>query len=101
MTMQNTYNKGQGDTSVRIETEYKLNEAGAKQYILDQIAELDSFNSDNQITFHFKYHSVSGALRGFALLGLLDVFDYEELSMKILSAFKRYMDRLMSPEEKI
>lgn len=99
--MLKTYEKGQGDTSVRIETEYKLNEAGAKQYILDQIKVLDSFNPQNCILFDFKYHSVSGALLAFFSLGLIDVFDYEELSAKTLAAFKRYMDRVMSPVEQI
>lgn len=101
MLMQKTYNKGQGDTSVRIETDYKLNEAGAKQYVIDRIKELDAFNKDNFLLFEMKYNRVVGASDSFFALGLIDIFNYEELTLKILSAYKRYCDRICSPVEQI
>lgn len=101
MLMQKTYNKGQGDISVRIETEYKLNEAGAKQYVLDCINEMDSYTGDSYAVFGLIDSRCSGALFALYSLGLIDVFNFEELKQKQALSYSRFLDRLTSPVEKI
>ena len=93
------YNKGQGDKSVRIETEYKLNEAGAKQYVLDRIQEMDNCNEYQK--FEFMYFRSTGALFAFFSVGLIDIFDFTQLEAKLALSFSRFADRFVSPVEKI
>lgn len=97
--MQKTYNKGHVDTSVRIETEYKLNEAGAKQYVLDRIQEIDKCNEYQK--FEFMYFRSTGALFAFFSVGLIDIFDFTELETKLALSFSRFADRFVSPVEQI
>lgn len=98
--MNKIYNKGQGDTSVRIETQYKLNEAGAKQYVLDQIKELDSFDCSLE-TFHILFSRINGALLAFYHVGLIDIFNFEELKAKQAQSLSNFLDRLTAPKEQI
>ena len=90
-----------GDTSFRIETEYRLNEAGAKQYVLDQIKDLDSCGSNSLTTGALIDSRISGALFGLTALGLINIFDFEELKTTQSSSFNNFMQRLISPVEQI
>ena len=90
-----------GDTSFRIETEYRLNEAGAKQYVLDRIKKMDAYSgSDVDVNF-FYYYEALGSLKAYFAVGLIDVFDYEDLLNKIALASSHFMQRLISPVEQI
>jgi hypothetical protein len=95
------YEKGRGDTSFRIETEYRLNEAGAKQYVLDQIKDLDSCGSNSLTTGALIDSRISGALFGLTALGLINIFDFEELKTTQSRSFNNFMQRLISPVEQI
>jgi hypothetical protein len=97
--MLKTYDKGQVDTSVRIQTEYKLNQAGANQYILDRIQEIDNCNEYQK--FEFMYFRSTGALFAFFSVGLIDIFDFTQLEAKLALSFSRFADRFVSPLEQI
>ena len=96
-----SYEKGTGDRSVRIETEYRCNEAGAKQYILDQIKLMDSYTGNQLDSFCMVDSRVTGALLALVSIGLIDVFDLDELKTKKSLSFNRFLDRLSSPVEQI
>lgn len=93
------YEKGRGDTSFRIETEYRLNEAGAKQYVLDQISKLEAV--DNKLIFDSKTLSILGSIRTFTVFGLLTYFDVQDLFTELGRSQVLFLQRLLSPVEQI
>ncbi len=82
-------------------TEYNNNSSGAKKYISDRIREMDFCDNPNIHVFNLIDAKVSGSLNAFHAIGLLDVFEYQELGTKQALAYKRYFDRITSPSEQI
>lgn len=82
-------------------TDYNNNPAGAKQYVLDRIREMDFCDNPNIHVFNLIDAKVSGSLNAFHAIGLIDVFEYQELGTKQALAYKRYFDRITSPSEQI
>ncbi len=82
-------------------TDYNNNPAGAKQYVLDQIKNIDEyFGSDIDVHF-FRYYEALGSLKAYFAIGLIDIFDYDELLTNIALASNRFMQRITSPVEQI
>jgi hypothetical protein len=94
-----SYDKGTGDRSVRIETEYRCNEAGAKQYIQDCIKDMDVCNEYKK--FELMFSRVTGALLAFRSVGLIDIFDFNQLNSQLALSYSRFVDRFVSSIEQI
>lgn len=80
-----SYDKGTGDRSVRIETEYRCNEAGAKQFINDELKKIESLVSQKS-SFHLIHLHASrfyGHLQVFSCFGLLSIFDFHQFKCEL------------------
>ncbi len=96
-----TYPKHQGETSeCRIEIEYRCNEAGAKQFVLDQLAHLDRFNGSPDI-MNMHQLRITGQVEALRAIGLINIFDFNELNMKLLQYSFAYNSRLLEIPEQI
>lgn len=91
------YAKHQGETpECRIETEYRCNKAGAKQYVLNQIGNIDEYAGSDIDVHFFRYYEALGSLKAYFAVGLIDIFDYDELLTNIALASNRFMQRITS-----
>ncbi|HAV57166.1 MAG: hypothetical protein A2003_03095 [Acinetobacter sp. GWC1_38_13] len=81
--------------------DYNNNPAGAKQYVLDQINNIDEyFGSDIDVHF-FRYYEALGSLKAYFAVGLIDIFEYDQLLINIALASNRFMQRITSLQEQI
>lgn len=81
--------------------EYNNNPAGAEQYILDQINELDAHKGSDVNIYLMLDSRVTGCLHAFRSLGLIDIFALNDLTVKQSAAFSRFLGRITSPAEQI
>lgn len=83
---QQTYDKHQGKASdVRIEVEYKLNEAGAKQFINDEIKKIESLVNQKASSYLIQLHAsrLYGHLQVLSCFGLLSIFDFHQFKCEL------------------
>lgn len=81
--------------------EYNNNPAGAKQYVLDQIHKIDEYAGSEIDVHFFRYYEALGSLKAYFSVGLIDIFDYDELLTNIALASNRFMQRITSLQEQI
>jgi hypothetical protein len=98
--MLKTYEKCTGDDSLRIESEYRPNEAGAKQFVLDQLTALDRFNGSPDI-MNMHQVRITGQIEALRAFGLINVFDFHDLNLKLLQYSFAYNSRLLEIPEQI
>ncbi|MFM7810793.1 MAG: hypothetical protein ACKO7M_03390 [Acinetobacter junii] len=81
--------------------DYNNNPAGAKQYVLDQIDKIDEYAGSDIDVHFFRYYEALGSLKAYFAVGLIDIFDYDELLINIALASNRFMQRITSLQEQI
>lgn len=94
--MVRSYEKGTGDRSVRIEKEYRLNEAGVKQYIQDRINRLNECDSSTLEIHHFNCFEAQGAVMAFHAVGLIEIFDLNNYFEQISLSLGKYTRNLVN-----
>ena len=82
------------DLSWRPELEYRMNEAGAKEYINELLADIHQFNGPMDL-YLLKDSRITGSIKGFNALGLVDIFTCNEYFQKQSFAFNSYKERLL------
>ena len=67
-------------------SEYNNNPAGAKQYVLDQIAQIENYEGPHFAIIDLIQDQVYGAIKAYSALGLFDYFEVDELAVKLSKA---------------
>ena len=67
-------------------SDYNNNPAGAKQYVLDQIAQIENYEGPHFAIIDLIQDQVYGAIKAYSALGLFDYFEVDELAAKLSKA---------------
>ena len=82
-----TYDKNAGERSIRIEAEYRCNEAGAKQYIQDELKKLieliESPTRINSYLLQMQASRIYGHMQVLTSFGLLSIFDFHQFKCEL------------------
>lgn len=80
-----TYKKGAVDSSIRIESEYRCNEEGAKKFIQDELAKLHKLIESSVNSYLVQLHAsrLYGHMQVLSNFGLLSIFDFHEFKCQL------------------